>query len=93
MQVSEAEFQIIKESLGKWFDDFSVFGSRARGDAGKFSDLDLCYKVEIPKSEIIQIKTRFEESNLPYTVDIVNYNTCSESFQKKIDSEMQGLVK
>lgn len=48
-----------------------LIGSRAKGTAGKLSDLDLCYQEEIPWNVLSHIREDFENSNLPFKVDLV----------------------
>lgn len=58
-----------------------IFGSRADGRAAKFSDIDIGIEgaEPIPKAEI---EEAFENSDLPYLVEIVNFNHLSEKFKK-----------
>ena len=63
-----------------------MFGSRATGKARRYSDLDLA----IVGSGSLNLRTlgrllmEFEESDLPFTVDVVDWNSASESFRKEI---------
>jgi len=51
-----------------------IFGSRAKGNYKSGSDIDLAIMNEsLTDKEIVKLKSDFEESNLPYTVDLVNY--------------------
>lgn len=64
--------------LKKYKDITSVilFGSRAKGTFKKGSDIDLAIFTESVSEEIIlKLKEDFEESSLPYRVDIVHYPT------------------
>ena len=67
--------------------DAYVFGSRVKGNHKKFSDVDLCFVLEEPMklSEIGGLSREFEDSNLPFKVDVVDYHSVSEEFQKVID--------
>lgn len=51
-----------------------VYGSRAKGNARKYSDLDLAIDCGKPISDILMIdlKDDFIESDLPYKVDIID---------------------
>lgn len=66
-----------------------VFGSRARKTAKKFSDLDLAIDTGKPLSlELLaKLAEEFEESALPYKVDIVDWATIDDLFRKKIEQE------
>lgn len=80
-------FQILKEVNVKFY----AFGSRVEGTHHKFSDLDLAYKESVDKDTIRKIRSLLRESNLPITVDLIDYNSCSEAFKKVIDSQLIEL--
>jgi len=53
-----------------------VFGSRAKGTYKQGSDIDLAIMNEgVNDTFIRKMKSDFEDSSLPYTVDLVNYPT------------------
>jgi len=53
-----------------------IFGSRAKGTYKQGSDIDLTIMNEGVKDTVIsKIKSDFEDSSLPYTVDLVGYHT------------------
>ena len=55
-----------------------LFGSRARGDNKNSSDFDFAIKVKPDMdSELYKVSEAFEESNIVYTFDIINFNTIS----------------
>lgn len=72
LQVETQDYQILIQILYKFPYNFYAYGSRVKGVARKFSDLDLCYQEEIPSEIIYQIKEELEESNLPFIVELVN---------------------
>ncbi len=80
--------KIIWDILSKYPYAFYVFGSRAKGSPKKLSDLDLCFMDPIPSLTLNKIEEDFEESNLPYKVDIVNWNDCSKEFQEIIKKDL-----
>ena len=65
-----------------------VFGSRAKGTARSFSDIDICLQndLQIPDSELAQYRIEFQESNLPYKVDLVDFHDVDDDFRKLIMS-------
>jgi|GEM_PF-6350633 len=72
IQIENRRYKLIKEILLSESDqEFFVFGSRSKNNAEKFSDLDLAYKQELPIPILTRIKTKFAESNLPFTVNLV----------------------
>ena len=91
INIEPRHMQILKTILSKTGVQFYVFGSRSRGSNRKFSDLDLLYKEPVDTSLLGQIRYELEESNLPYKVDLVNYNDCKESFIKLIEEDLSPL--
>lgn len=84
--------KIIMDILQKYPYHFYAYGSRARGDAGKSSDLDLCFFDNIPNNIRFSIEEDFEESRLPYTVDLLDWNKCDPSFQEIIKKDMKPII-
>jgi len=72
IQIEPQNYQILQKILGKYPYRFYVYGSRVKGNARKFSDLDLCYQDGIPDEVVCQIKEELEESDLPFIVELVN---------------------
>ncbi len=67
-----------------------VFGSRATGATKKSSDLDLVIDAGRPlnRQEKLILADAFEESNLPYKVDVVDMHTISDEFKEIIQKQM-----
>lgn len=66
-----------------------VFGSRARGDHQKFSDLDLLIDSTGPVQLTLlsDIRADLEESNLPIKVDLVLKSELADSFRDGVMKE------
>ena len=64
-----------------------AFGSRVRGKARRFSDLDLAFDATKPLTlrDTAILADAFDESDLPWRVDLVDLVTCSESFRREIE--------
>ena len=82
--------KIIRKILNKYLPKdvkVWVFGSRAKWTTKKSSDLDLALegKGQINYQTIIQLQCDFEESDLPYKVDLIDISTISEEFRKNIE--------
>lgn len=88
IDIKEKHLNIIREILRKYPYTFYVYGSRAKKKARKNSDLDLCYKEKIPGEVISDIKEQFEESDLPFKVDIVSWENMSTTFRKLIERDL-----
>jgi predicted nucleotidyltransferase len=72
LQMENRHFEMLKQILNKYPYHFYAYGSRVKGTACQFSDLDLCYQEEIPLSVISRLREEFTESNLPFEVELVN---------------------
>ena len=62
-----------------------IFGSRVNNRHRQNSDLDICILSQVSRSQMAEITEAFEESNLPFTVDIISYLDCDAKFRKIID--------
>lgn len=93
LNISDAHLKIIKTILNKYLPIHAivwVFGSRAKGSARKYSDLDLLIDSNNkPLSSSLKgnLEDEFEESDLPYKVDIVDWNTITDEFRQMIKDE------
>jgi hypothetical protein len=88
LNLSEKDLNIIKLILSNYPYQFYAFGSRVKGKQKRYSDLDLCYKDDIPDAVISKIYEEFEESNLPFKVELLNWNRCDPDFQKSIEKDL-----
>ena len=63
-----------------------LYGSRARGDYGRGSDIDICLKGEqITPSDVVSLKTALYESRIPYFFDVCVWNNIkNEDFKNNI---------
>ncbi len=67
-----------------------LFGSRARGDASGYSDIDIAIESRTPiKSQLSHARFVIEESLIPYKVDLVDLSKAP--YLKKIIKE-EGIV-
>ena len=65
--------------------EVKIFGSRARGDYKKTSDLDIAIKFLRPIAGILA--DEFEKSNFPYNVDIINMENAGEKLLENIERD------
>lgn len=70
-----------------------VFGSRAGGRIKRFSDLDLVLEAEeeLSLATLSALAEAFDESLLPFKVDLVDRRAVSESFGAIVDATKQPL--
>ena len=91
MQLEKKYLEIIQRILKNYPYHFYAFGSRVKNKAKRFSDLDLCYKESIPDKVIIQLEEKFEESDLPFKVDLLDWNHCAKDFQTLIEHDLKPI--
>ena len=72
---------------------FYAFGSRVKGTNRPLSDLDICFKENIPWNIRAHIDEDFEESDLPFKVDVIDWNMCDENFCAKITPDLVLIQK
>jgi predicted nucleotidyltransferase/ribosomal protein S18 acetylase RimI-like enzyme len=82
INIDPRHLKIIKNILSKYDYTFYLFGSRLTYKAKAFSDIDLYYTEDIPATLLNKLEEDFEESDLPYKADLVDYNKCDEGFKK-----------
>jgi len=70
LQLENKHLKILKEILAKYPYKFYAYGSRVKGNAKKYSDLDLCY-YDVPRQEISKLREELTKSNLPFFVELV----------------------
>ena len=84
------EYNIIKTILEQYKNkyEFYFYGSRVRGNFRPLSDLDILVKSKnnIDLNDIDNIKTFFDESTLPYVVNL-SYEL-DEDFYKLIENDL-----
>lgn len=69
-----------------------IFGSRVHKAQKKFSDLDLimdCHDRPIPPAIWLALTDAFSESDLPYKVDLIDWQAISPEFKKNIAGKRQ----
>ncbi len=74
--------------LSKYPFQFYAFGSRVKGNFSKFSDLDLCYKENIPWQIISEIEEFFDLSDIPFKVDLVDLSKADPVFKSLIEKDL-----
>jgi len=90
IDISPENWQIVREILQRYVPDREVwaFGSRAKWTAKEFSDLDLAIIGDTPLSFALTADMRgaFQESALPFKIDIVDWANITPSFRQVIQA-------
>ena len=79
--------QAIKRELPKA--KIIAFGSRIRGDAHTYSDLDLAINdgKSISLSKLSHLEEIFAESDIPFKIDLIDFQMVDLAFQSIIKSQ------
>lgn len=90
IQLDPDDLAIVRQILKDNIPEYPVwaFGSRVRGTAKQYSDLDLAIisMKPLPLSVLADLNTAFDESDLIFKVDIVDWATTSDNFRRIIEA-------
>lgn len=66
-----------------------LFGSRVTGRAGRASDIDVAVfsMTPLPPGVLSAIRESLEESDVPYTVDLVDLAWADAAFRERVERE------
>lgn len=90
--LSESQYKFVLNTIVKPLNEQGgqvwCFGSRARGDFQRYSDLDLMVLSERDLSaQISNIRETLEKSNFPYKVDLVTYQEFAPSYRESFERD------
>lgn len=95
LKVQAHELQIVLDLLREIVPEYEVraFGSRVSGNPKPFSDLDLALlgPEALPISTRADLQHAFTESDLPWKVDLVDWQSISPEFQNIIQANFETL--
>jgi len=95
IDIKPTHLQTIKRILAEHVPDCEVraFGSRVRGKVKGYSDLDLAVvcQNDLRAERLRHLKEAFEESDLPFRVDVLDWKRISESFRKVIEQSYEVI--
>lgn len=89
------ELDFIKKTIHTYVSNCEIraFGSRVKGNAKRYSDIDICLvapeKIDI--AIIGSIKEQFALSDLPYRVDILDWKGIGDNFKKIIEEKYEEI--
>jgi type I restriction enzyme S subunit len=91
LDIAPEHLRIVRSILARHAPGYPVwaFGSRARGEAKPYSDLDLAIITDQPLPLVVQaaLADDFSESDLPWRVDVVDWSTASPAFRAIIERD------
>lgn len=95
MQLSNSEIQKVRQILYKHLPNvkFWLFGSRIKGTAKHYSDLDIAIISEQPinLTTLSALEEEFAESDLTFKVDLVDWQRISSEFKDVIRKNYVAL--
>ncbi len=95
IEISDVQLNIILDILNRHVPNMKVwaFGSRVNGRVKRYSDLDLVVigteKMSI--NSFGELKEAFQESDLPFRVDLLDWHAISPEFQEVIKEKYEVL--
>jgi predicted nucleotidyltransferase len=71
-----------------------LVGSRARGPAKRFADIDILLMNKQPLSPAVRANLHYdlEESDIPFKVDVLEWAGLSQSFRSRLQQEARPLT-
>lgn len=77
---------IVERALRGYPAEVYLFGSWARGDARRLSDIDVAVlpKGDIPWSVLSRLRDELDESTIPYPVEVVDLRETSDEFRARV---------
>lgn len=81
--------RIIRRRLTPELADIYLFGSRARGEARRFSDIDVAVKARRPLAPglLAEVREELEQSNCLLEVDLVDLSEAGEALAAAVSRE------
>ncbi len=93
IDLSPEHLEIIKEILQKHVPGCEVraYGSRVSGTARRYSDLDLAVvgPDKLSRDTVRLLKEDFENSGLPFRVDVLDWHQIDKGFRKVIEKDCE----
>lgn len=96
IDISDDHWNILKDILQRHVPDREIwaFGSRVKGTAKPFSDLDIAIICDVPMGIglLAELKESFQDSVLPFKVDVVDWAATPEPFRNVISKSKVVLL-
>jgi len=88
-QAIEELRHMVHEALGEHDAAVWLFGSCARGDARQHSDIDIAILLrdDLPPGFFAELAADFEESGIPYDVDLVDLRRADAALVEEVHRE------
>jgi predicted nucleotidyltransferase len=87
IQIEDLDYQILKEILKRYPYKFYAYGSRAKWNARRYSDIDIFCKEKMKDGDLANLEMDLDESDLTIKIDVLDARSCSEGFLKAIEED------
>ena len=94
IDLDEKYIKFIKKAFDERLTNYKLylFGSRAKGRARKYSDIDLAAdSAELTDKIKSDLEIYFIDSTIPYEIDIVDLNKINDNFKNLIKDDLTEL--
>ena len=95
IKATPAQLRAVMNILEQYVPDAEVraFGSRAGGTPKEYSDLDLAIVAQkkLSIAALDEMREAFSQSDLPFRVDVRDWDSLSDEFKKVIDVKYQFI--
>ncbi|VFM96671.1 MAG: type I restriction enzyme, S subunit [Candidatus Kentron sp. G] len=88
LDVTPEQLETLQALLDHFLPSVAVwaYGSRVKRTARRYSDLDLVvFVTSEQRTRVAELREALDESNLPFSVDVLIRDELPESFQRNID--------
>jgi predicted nucleotidyltransferase len=93
-QLIREVWTIVSDELRAWPHALFLFGSRAQGSAGPFSDFDFAIDGASPidRTRLARVRTRVDALPTLYSIDVVDYRAAGDDFRSVAGKIMRKVV-
>lgn len=95
IDLTPAQRELILELIERHLPNTTVwvYGSRTKGTARRYSDLNMVvFSTPEQWRDVSDLEDAFEESDLPFRVDLFTWDRTPDSFKANIEAEHIALV-
>ena len=97
IDLNPRHLETVRQILAQYVPECEIraFGSRVNSTARNYSDLDLAVlgSSKLSDDALRRLSEAFEESDLPFRVDVLDWHAISPSFQKVIEKGYEAVQK
>jgi len=88
IQIEESDYKILMDILKRYPYKFYIYGSRAKGNARRYSDIDIFCKEKMKEGDLTNLEMDLDESDLTIKIDVLDADHCSLEFREAIKKDL-----